>query len=435
MGFLGGFGAFQDSLDTNTILKKRTVEFTLDFTPGVLLTHYFLLYGRVGITTNRTTLQSSSQFDYSDNITFFGAHTNAANLLLSKNKNNPGLRLGAGLAHYINDNLVLNINYIYTYYGKILASSATTVPALTPATDGANAVPDGLKSTSSIKLKSQMFMLGINYYFSNQYHDLETNSKILSNCDYSGFFGGISAGLSELNGKFQTYTSLTYVDPNNSDATINRTLSHKINAKNNTPDFGISIGYSQLLCEKFYLGGELGGRYRTRNNTTSNTSSTSQLLTVVRFSDTIDTQLKGKISKYEVTLDLTPGIKFCNNLLLYGRVGIAINRIKFGTATNANIRGAAGFSTTSTAIQTVDKTRPGLRLGLGMGQYVSENVVLNANYIYTKYIKINNAMSADTDTTRSTHPAPVTSKGLLGNNHFKLSSHAIMLGLNYYFGN
>lgn len=435
--FLGGF-KFDYLLKSNVTTKLRSFEFSLDFTPGVLLTEYYLLYGRIGVADNRIKLENSTQFNYSD--TLAPGHTNSASLLLSKNINRLGLRLGTGLAHEIYPHLVLNMNYIYSYYGKIKMSSSTTIPALSPSAPGADAVPDGLKSTNTVRLHNQVFMMGLNYYFDNSC-EYKTHYRKYSPCAYSGFFGGVSAGLYQMQSKLKSNTSYNYISPFTTLNQLNLSRSYKIKRQQNSADVGLLIGYSQSINDQFYLGGELGGHYHTKSNVKSDIATNFNVATVppvVFTNHSVETQLKADLRKFELTADITPGITFCNQFLLYGRVGLAINRVKFESITNSILFGSiAGVESTHTTVasKSFHKTLPGLRLGLGIGQYICDNVVLNANYVYTWYRKGSLVSTADTNTTRAVGGGGVIPNGLISNDSLRLNSQAITIGLNYYFGN
>lgn len=415
-----------DSLNTNLNIKKRWFEFAVDLTPGVLVAEHFLLLSRIGLSFNKIKFNSSTQFNYSDIIIATGSHSNQALLDLSTHKNHVGLRLGLGLSHYIWDNLILNANYIYTYYGNVNTSNVATIPVV-PNAVRSRIAPNGFKADNHVKMQSHAVMLGLNYYFYHHDSEVVTRSRITSNCDYSGIYGGITTGLSHLNGKLETNSSFTDIISTAPFGTFNRNLSNNIKSYNNMADFGLNVGYSDLINDQFYLGGELGGIYHTNSDLKADVNSKADDLSDTTNNISIESHLRTRLKKYEFYADVMPGILFCDNFLAFGRLGLAINRIDYLAFTNVHFFNGIGFIDNNLA-QKISKTRSGLRLGFGVGQYITQNIVLTASYIYTWYRKFNIAGSANTITTDGTFP-----NGFVFNNTSHVNKQSIMVGLNYYF--
>ena len=159
----GGATEFQTSLAHTTHAKSRNWELALDLTPGVILCDSFLLFVRVGVGFNQFSVNSTATFNYTDNNT---NTVTPADIALASNfagsKKRAGLRLGLGAAHYIGDDLVLTLNYIYTDFGKISTGDTIEVPQpIVPLLPFKTHFNPG----STTWLKRQSLMIGLNYYF------------------------------------------------------------------------------------------------------------------------------------------------------------------------------------------------------------------------------------------------------------------------------
>jgi opacity protein-like surface antigen len=131
-----------ETLTTQTKAKLSNGEVGIDLRPGLLLDPATLVYARVGAAFNKLSLTSNANFSFEQVIAE------------SSTKNATGLRLGLGLESYICKNTALTADYVYTTYGSINITGQAPDSAIT-----------SLSNQTSANLKTQMFAVGIKYYF------------------------------------------------------------------------------------------------------------------------------------------------------------------------------------------------------------------------------------------------------------------------------
>lgn len=152
---------FHENLDYRQRASSRSIEYGIDFKPGVLLGPCTLLYGRVGAAFNRFNFKSKSIAGYSDesighNLSPISVEET---LCAHRYKQKTGLRLGVGFEQLVWGNFGITLDYIYTYYGNICLSGSqdTTVRDRT--------VEKGLAVSSDLRLRNHAVLLGISYRF------------------------------------------------------------------------------------------------------------------------------------------------------------------------------------------------------------------------------------------------------------------------------
>ena len=181
---------YSASLSLKSQAKLRNFEWTLDFTPGVILCDSFLFYGRIGAALNRAQLNAATKFCYQDFEFSENVHQKTSHLCLNNPKKQGALRLGFGFSHYITDDLVLNANYVYTNYGTVRVSGISHIstidngPTSNPRNqrshselDASSSLPNALSSQpetderefliseTKVNVRRQSLMIGLNYYF------------------------------------------------------------------------------------------------------------------------------------------------------------------------------------------------------------------------------------------------------------------------------
>jgi opacity protein-like surface antigen len=136
-------------------------------------------------------------------------------------------------------------------------------------------------------------------------------------------------------------------------------------------------------------------------------------------------QANVKLNPVEFGVDLRPGWLVSPDTLLYGRVGVAINRVRLQSA-SLGVLSIPGYPIIAGTLlaPSSSKNIAGLRLGMGVEKHISPHLSLRADYIFTYYGKIH----ADQSFSIPSLPLAFTN-----NADVKLMNHSVMLGLSYYF--
>ena len=277
-------------------------------------------------------------------------------------------------------------------------------------------------------------------------------------CDYDGFYIGVSGGVANTFGKLTTeaeadFTIIADDGFVHGDPLIPIQKSNFANgslrASKNRAIGGINLGAS-WLCDCFYLGGELGAYYSPRyikqtiTNNESNLSTDNLFITGTFFTSNLTQEVRAKLNNWEWTADLTPGVLLCDTYLLYGRVGVAFNRIKLDTSTNFLYNDLQfPLDSSGTAIPTpttvnvclpgsASKKRAALRLGVGIASYIADNFVLSFNYTYTDYGKV--SVTSATSIHLPGVAVERVMQGLYSDTKIRIMRQNFTVGLNYYFG-
>lgn len=86
------------------------------------------------------------------------------NVSTTHDKNVTGLRLGLGLEENLGNHLALNVDYIYTNYGKVSTSTVATINGV----DAIPILPNGFVANAHSDVTSHAMLIGLTYYFSPQ---------------------------------------------------------------------------------------------------------------------------------------------------------------------------------------------------------------------------------------------------------------------------
>lgn len=127
------------------------------------------------------------------------------------------------------------------------------------------------------------------------------------------------------------------------------------------------LGYGSTFNSNYYLGLELGTYFPTIKGSTTRPGTV--------FADQVFTnnfQLKNLF-----TADFTPGVKFCNNILLYGRVGYSYAKAELDQSPTGTLPG----------FPSQDKNLSGVRLGASLDYPLTCHFSVGIDYIYTYFQK------------------------------------------------
>ncbi|CRX38620.1 outer membrane protein [Estrella lausannensis] len=159
------FDSFNTSLKAKTSASTQNVELAIDLRPGFLVNSCTLLYGRVGVGFNKLRTKNRVDFEYNGReASEFVGHS-VQTLSTTKKSNKSALRLGLGCEWKLCPNLSLTSDYIYSYYGK--AKTQRIADSTFANGEDDNFIADGFKTSSSAKMATQAFLVGIKYYFDN----------------------------------------------------------------------------------------------------------------------------------------------------------------------------------------------------------------------------------------------------------------------------
>ena len=249
--------------------------------------------------------------------------------------------------------------------------------------------------------------------------------------DYSGFFGGISGGMSNTFGRLNGNSNITFIDNATVHTNTLGVVGNKIRGSHFKEAGDVKLGYSGLFGNRFFLGGELGVGYlpgHLKGKFNSNSSANDGAGSF--FNATLQIDARGKLRSWEYVADLTPGVLLCDTFLLFVRVGVAVNRIRLDTNTTFQYTDSILTNVNLQMPLSAKKRRAALRLGVGVAHYIADNLILNVNYTYTYYGKI---------TVSGIRNVPDLGNGAVANGFTssttaKFNRQAFMIGLNYYFG-
>lgn len=136
----------------NTRLSLFPLQGGIDFRPGVCITPFTLLYGRVG--TSAASIKSRAKATFQANL----SSVFNLNDKQTKKHTHATLRLGGGIEQALCPNLHLRLDYCFTDYGKVKLKGATS--GLTSI-----GLPVFLNYSTSYHLIDHSVLLGLSYYF------------------------------------------------------------------------------------------------------------------------------------------------------------------------------------------------------------------------------------------------------------------------------
>lgn len=444
------FGA--DVLNLNilsqSLVKLKNIEYGADIKAGLLITPTTLVYGLIGEAINR--------LDYNFNNSFLinypssGVNTPIAsfnNVLFKRNLR--GLRLGGGIEKYLSSNFALDMRYIYTNYGHIETNNTT---GLTSLIGDFNLpfvtlfVPDGFIEKSKTDISSQELLFGLKYYFNPLYSNHSQVDEPLFN--FNGFYAGIEGGGTEAVAKVNRSISVNNLFLfRNVDLPESISNHQSANSWNSSGMGEIYIGYGLLTIPKpLYLSTELFANY-SRNRITAESFANKDYINIfitpppnVRplYIVSLLNKTNVKLNDLEYGIDIKPGFYLSPSSLLYGRIGAAITDLELDS--NSLLELSFPFSGINVPQLPLnkesDKNTVGLRLGLGIEQYLNHNFTINLDYIYTDYenFKINNTGNIINLVDTVSGPTFIVTPNAFSNRtKISLTSHQFMGGIKYYF--
>lgn len=249
----------------------------------------------------------------------------------------------------------------------------------------------------------------------------------------NGFYAGVSAGENQMNADLNASSHAAYV--NSPIGNGNNLISNGQTAdiKRNSVIGDIYVGYGHQLWQRpFYLAGELFANLSRRDVVSNNSAEwVSQFFTE---DTTLSSSSNVKLNQGEFGVDLLPGFLFGKNYndMLYGRVGVAFNKLVLDTNSLLNVTSLIAGAPVS-ALSSLDtgdcKSVAGLRVGAGFEKYFGHNLAFHTDYIYTNYGKV----SASGETDANSPFGPSVSGGFNSHSTADVVNQTLMFGANYYF--
>jgi opacity protein-like surface antigen len=443
-------GVFErTNLATSSDIKLNQSEFGLDLVPGFLFGHNYndMFYGRIGVAFNKINSITNNLLNVTELVPVAPLNLTSAlsTLNIGDCKSVLGLRLGVGFEKYFGHNLALHTDYIYTNYGKVTASGlADTSSPFTDASGTNNVVNAGFHSHSSASVTTQTLMLGMNYYFlpsGQQTGYLAPVAVAVAPANFNGFYAGLSLGGMQTAADVTSFDSATYFGPGDEIAILKNSFGQTAIKKNGfTSSEDVGYGFERA---PYYLGAEVfanegcGSCSLAANHTASHSTPA-----IPGDSAILNSQPNVKLNCFEYGIDALPGVVVAPETLVYGRVGIAFNSLDLAhnnTFTQTNSLFPTPVSVVSTLNTDEKKNVTGLRLGLGVEEYLGDHFAANIDYIYTDYGRINTngvtgAHSIIAVADGTLNPVIVTvPNGFVSNAKADVSSQAVMIGMKYYF--
>lgn len=261
---------------------------------------------------------------------------------------------------------------------------------------------------------------------------------------FNGYYGGVMGGIMQTDTQISASSSAAYNTFFFTDKELALAQSN-VNVFKYSGAGAIYLGYGHFIPNScFYLAGEIFGNWAVRNNALRNHAYHSDL--DVFFGDNHHESLTNltstKLRNSEFGIDIRPGFMMDTNTLLYGRIGLAFNKL---TTKNTNDFAYTGLLpvfpplTTSHSFlnQSKTKNKTALRLGIGLEYHVAENLSVTADYIYTYYGKVNTSAVGDTTFNNGEdfdRAIPNFVKdGSTTQSSSRMYTQTAMLGLKYYF--
>ncbi len=163
------FISFNAKLLLDDCLKKkmRTVEYTLDFKPGMVFCDRTMVFGIIGAAFNRVQLKGKSTFNLEGEVVDIVEPEPFSlfnEISVDKKKTSAGFRGGLGIEHMLNRCLSFQLSYVYTQYWRLSESDEFTFFS------GGEVTPPPIITAShdasfSTKASKHVVSIGLAYYF------------------------------------------------------------------------------------------------------------------------------------------------------------------------------------------------------------------------------------------------------------------------------
>lgn len=253
---------------------------------------------------------------------------------------------------------------------------------------------------------------------------LSATTHLHASCYFDDLYTGLSLG------EALTMGSLSGVgNANLSFPAVPQTNTVNVSSQNNIKRISVVgagfVGYG-FSFDPMYLGIEGFVKGANANTKLTDSANFTQNAAAANIVSSTRTELR----TLEYGADLRPGVLILPELLLYARIGAAVNKLTMTSTLNIAGQNPGVTPAANIALsQSKSKKLLALRLGLGVESKINSDWGLRADYVYTYYRKmtINSSLGANIP------GPPAGSANLSGSSTAKVFNHAIMLGLSYYW--
>lgn len=440
-----------NSVNFFTATKTRiNSEYGIDLKPGFAFLNGTLLYGRIGASFNEIKVDSvNSAFITTllPNVITFTLLNRERLSTLQFNKNqNTGLRLGAGVEKYITPQISLHADYIYTNYGKLKLKGAADAQGFGEGIIVDSAIflplvvtPNGYTNHSNVDVVTQTFLLGINYYLDCYLPPAALNS--IHQQHFNGVYVGLRGG--EMQMHANDFTSTTSINTRAffggapGGGSITQFQSNTTKLFENLFTGSIFLGYGKFLeSTPIYIGIE--GYYNPFSSDQKFNQISHAIYDYLETDGELVTttlQTRNRIStSSELGEDLRLGFLLDCNTLLYGRIGLAYNKLELTSASIFNMisfdapSGSTNISNSSLSGFKEEKMF-GTRVGGGLEEYLGENLSVSVDYIYTNYGRLSVNEVGPANGINVINTPFVTPNGFVKHTQVDVSSQQVTAGI------
>jgi len=262
---------------------------------------------------------------------------------------------------------------------------------------------------------------------------------------FQGFYTGVEKGGSFMSGRESVSTSgNTAIIRFNDSGNIN-TFSARALRKNSLAG-AVFAGYGGTVWDRFYLAIE--GYYKAANERTNNlddANSAQRTGPIVRLLPTLNqdiaTQVRTRLRPWELGADIRPGIFLTDTFLLFGKIGVAFNELSVKTMTTYTTAASDSFNPlvpvfalpVNAQVTENRQAFTGLRLGLGVEKEILPNLLLRSQYAYTRYRKVQTGGGNFMSNFVGAPVNSVVNSTITTSSSTKVRSHAVMMGLSYFW--
>lgn len=256
---------------------------------------------------------------------------------------------------------------------------------------------------------------------------------------FNGYYGGVAGGVMRTESKISASATSTYANRYD-EASVLAYSQDDVRVHKYTGVGDIYLGFGHFVNDSyFYLAGEIFANFAHRNNSLNNWVFHSSPNDDRDF-ESISANTTMKLRNTEYGVDIRPGYLMDTNTLVYGRIGVAFNKVKNDTTNTFSFTSTRAVITpgnknfVTTLNQSKNKNVTGLRLGIGLEHKITDTLAITADYIYTYYGKASTSGVATTTTYGEDGAGPLTNvDGLQASSSGRMSTSTGMLGIKYYF--
>lgn len=262
-----------------------------------------------------------------------------------------------------------------------------------------------------------------------------------NNPSFNGYYGGVMVGELRTESKISNQATSTFESGSDFIFDITESVlgySQSDVKVHNYKGIGeIYLGFGHFIGNSnFYLAGEIFGNWANRHNDLNNWVFSTAEETTRSQSIAATTSIKLRHNEYGI--DVRPGYLMDTNTLLYGRFGLAFNKMSNETSNTFSFADQDfGVQSSSTLFQANKKSVTGVRLGVGLERKVTDTLAITADYIYTYYGKVSTTGVRNTTTFGEDEGGEIVAitnlDGLQASSSARISTQAAMLGIKYYF--